>query len=149
MQLAIKKFEQTYQSGEQALAPAINIKSWISRELSSEELKGKIVLLNFWNIRCRPCIQSLPDLQKLYDTYKDRGLVVITCAGGNHRETKDFLDKQGYSFPAGMVSYQMTLDYAIRGNPSYFMINRNGYLVWGPEHRLPTDDELESLLTIK
>ena len=40
----------------------------------------------------------------------------------------------------------MYLDYAVRGNPSYFLIDRDGYLVWGPEHRLPTDAELMPLL---
>ena len=146
MQLAIKKFKQTYQSGEQALAPAINMKSWFGQSLSSEELKDKVILLDFWNIHCGPCIKSLPELQKLYDTYKAKGLVVIACAGGNRKETKEFLDKHGYSFPAGMVSNQMFFDYAVRGNPSYFLIDRDGYLAWGPEHRLPTDDEFTSLL---
>ena len=149
MQLAIKKFEQTYQSGEQALAPPINMKSWLGRSLSSEELKGKVILLDFWNIYCGSCIKSLPELQAIYDTYKDRGLVVIACAGGDKKKTKEFLDKHGYHFPAGMFSYQMYLDYAVRGNPSYFLIDRDGYLVWGPEHRLPTDHEITSLLLIK
>jgi hypothetical protein len=64
-------------------------------------------------------------------------------------ETKEYLGKHGYDFPAGMVSWQMYLDYAVRGNPSYFLIDRDGYLVWGPEHRLPTDDELIKLLEVK
>ncbi len=145
-QLAIKKFEQTYQSGERALAPAINMRSWLGPALTDEELKDKLILLDFWNIHCGPCIASLPELQEIHDTYKDRGLVVIACAGGNKKKTKEFLDKKGYHFPAGMSSHQMLLDYAVRGNPSYFMIDRDGYLAWGPQHRLPTADELSSLL---
>lgn len=148
MQLAIKKFEQIYQSGEQALAPAINIKSWIGQALPSEELEDKVILLDFWNIYCGPCIKSFPELQKIHDTYKSKGLIVVACAGGDEEKTKEFLDKHGYSFPAGMAASQMYLDYAIRGNPSYFLIDRNGYLVWGPEDRLPTDNELVSLLLI-
>ena len=85
-------------------------------------------------------------MQKAYDTYKDQGLVVIACAGGNQKETKEFLDKHGYHFPSGMHSHQMYLDYAVRSNPSYFMIDREGYLAWGPENRLPMADELSLLL---
>jgi len=146
MQLAIKKFEKTYQSGEQALAPAIKMKSWLGPEITDEFLKDKAILLDFWNIQCVPCVRSLPELQKIYDTYKDRGLVVIGCAAGNEKETKEFLDRHEYHFPTGMHSYQMYLDYAIRGNPTYFLIDRNGYLAWGPENRLPTTEELSSLL---
>jgi len=146
MQLAIKKFEQTYRSGERALAPAIKMKSWLGPAVADEFLKDKVILLDFWNIHCVPCVKSLPELQKIYDTYKDRGLVVIACAGGNQKETKDFLDRHGYHFPAGMSSYQMHLDYVVRSNPSYFIIDRDGYLVSGPENRLPTADELSHLL---
>jgi len=146
MQLAIKKFEQTYRSGERAPAPAIKMESWLGPAVADEYLKDKVILLDFWNIHCVPCVKSLPELQKIYDTYKDRGLVVITCAGGNQKETKDFLDKHGYHFPAGMSSYQMHLDYVVRSNPSYFIIDRDGYLVSGPENRLPTADELSHLL---
>ena len=149
MQLAIKKFERIYGSGEIAIAPKINMKSWISQAIPNEELKNKVILLDFWNIHCGPCIKSFPELQKLHDKYEKQGLVVITCAGGNKKETKKFLVKHKYSFPAGMAASQMYLDYAVRGNPSYFLIDRNGYLVWGPEHRLPTDAELASLLLIK
>jgi thiol-disulfide isomerase/thioredoxin len=146
MQLAIKKFEQTYRSGERALAPAIKMESWLGPAVADEFLKDKVILLDFWNIHCVPCVKSLPELQKIYDTYKDRGLVVIACAGGKQKETKEFLDKNGYHFPAGMHSYQMYLDYVVRSNPSYFIIDRYGYLVSGPENRLPTADELSSLL---
>jgi thiol-disulfide isomerase/thioredoxin len=145
-QLAIRKFEQTYGSGKLAAAPGVKIKSWITKTISNEELSNKVILLDFWNIHCGPCIKSFPELQKLYDKYEEQGLVVIACAGGNEKETKKFLDKHEYSFPVGMASYQMHLDYAVRGNPSYFLIDRNSYLVWGPEDRLPTDDELEKML---
>jgi hypothetical protein len=40
----------------------------------------------------------------------------------------------------------MCLDYAIRENPTYFLIDLNGNLAWGPENRLPTDNELNDLL---
>jgi thiol-disulfide isomerase/thioredoxin len=85
MQLAIRKFERMYRSGQRAVAPAINMKSWISRPLMNDDLKSKVILLDFWNTRCVPCIKSHPDLQKIHDAYMDRGLVVIACAGGNER----------------------------------------------------------------
>ncbi len=147
MQLAIRTFDQTFGNGEIAAAPAINMESWISRPITAEELKNKVILLDFWNIGCGPCIESLPELQNLYDKYREQGLLVIACAGGDKQKTKEFLDKNEYNFPVGMVSWQMCLDYAVRANPSYFLIDRNGYLAWGPESRLPTDEELKDLLT--
>jgi thiol-disulfide isomerase/thioredoxin len=146
MQLAIRKFDQTFGNSKIATAPEINMKSWINRPINNEELKNKVILLDFWNIHCIPCIKSLPELQKLHDMYEKRGLLVIACAGGNEQETKKFLDNHKYSFSAGMISWQMCLDYAIRENPTYFLIDLNGNLAWGPENRLPTDNELNDLL---
>jgi thiol-disulfide isomerase/thioredoxin len=149
MQLAITKFEKTYGNTKTAIAPAINIESWITPRITTEQLKNKVILLDFWNIGCSPCVKSLPKLQEIHDKYKDQGLLVIACAGGDKQKTKEFLEKDKYSFPAGMETNQMYLDYAVRGNPTYFLIDRNGYLAWGPEHRLPTDNELINLLNAR
>jgi len=149
MQLAIRKFKQTYQSGQPTKAPAISMKSWIGQAVSDKDLENKVILLDFWNIHCGPCVKSMPDLQKLYEKYKDQGLLVIGCAGGNLQKTQEFLVANGYSYPGGMRSKQICLDYAIRAEPTYFLIDRDGHLVWGPEHRLPTDAEIMALIETK
>ncbi len=48
-----------------------------SRPLSLEELRGKVVLIDFWTFSCINCIRTLPYLQQWYDTYKDEGFVII------------------------------------------------------------------------
>lgn len=60
-------------------APAIQgIKGWKnSPPLSLAELRGKVVILDFWGYWCGPCCGAMPELMRIYDMYKDRGLVVI------------------------------------------------------------------------
>ncbi len=64
-------------SGKQA--PRLQqIKDWKNGgPLELTDLKGKVVLLDFWHYRCPPCLAAMPELMKLHDEYKDRGLVVI------------------------------------------------------------------------
>jgi len=50
-------------------------KSWHFRDL-----QGKVVLVNFWATWCPPCRKEMPDLQALYDKYKDQGFVVISIS---------------------------------------------------------------------
>ena len=54
------------------------ISNWLnSKPLTINELKGKVVLVDFWTYSCINCIRTLPYITKLYDTYKDQGLVIV------------------------------------------------------------------------
>jgi thiol-disulfide isomerase/thioredoxin len=59
-------------------APAFDPMNWVNGEaISQEELKGKVVLLDFWAVWCGPCIATFPELRKWHDEYSDKGLVII------------------------------------------------------------------------
>ena len=60
-------------------APEITgINSWINSDpLTIASLKGKVVLVDFWTYSCINCIRTLPYVEKWYETYKDKGLVII------------------------------------------------------------------------
>ncbi len=60
---------------------------WInSKPLSMQQLRGKVVLIDFWTYSCINCLRTLPHVTRWYDTYKDQGLVVI----GVHSPEFDF-----------------------------------------------------------
>jgi thiol-disulfide isomerase/thioredoxin len=61
-------------------APELSrIKGWKNGgPVALGDLRGKVVLLDFWNIYCGKCIHDMPNLMKLHDDYKDKGLVVIS-----------------------------------------------------------------------
>jgi thiol-disulfide isomerase/thioredoxin len=55
-----------------------NIKGWEHGEpVKLADLRGKVVLLDFWGYWCGPCVGSMPNLMKLHDEFKDKGLVII------------------------------------------------------------------------
>ena len=59
-------------------APELQIESWTNGSpLTSDELKGKVVLLDFWAIWCGPCIATFPHLREWQETYSDKGLVIV------------------------------------------------------------------------
>jgi thiol-disulfide isomerase/thioredoxin len=54
------------------------IKDWkIGGPVSLAQLRGKLIILDFWGSWCGPCNGCMPELMKLYDRYKDKGLVII------------------------------------------------------------------------
>lgn len=59
-------------------APPITAEAWVNgKPLSDSDLKGKVVLLDFWAVWCGPCIQTFPHLVEWNEKYADKGLVII------------------------------------------------------------------------
>lgn len=100
------------------------------------ELKGKVVILNFWATWCPPCRQEMPYFQQVYDDLIDSGnddVFILGVASPNFYREKDlpdivkFLRANDYSYPClmdfdGIVSG----DYYVSAYPMTYLINREG-----------------------
>ncbi|QLY26996.1 TlpA disulfide reductase family protein [Bdellovibrio sp. KM01] len=65
-----------------------------------EDLKGKVVLVDFWATWCEPCKEALPHYSALYKKYKNQGLVVLAVnEDDNEKERDAYLKKSPYPFP--------------------------------------------------
>ena len=96
------------------------------------DFKGKVVILDFWATHCPPCIQEIPDFIKLYNKYKDKGLVVIGISldRGGVEGVKRFCQSKGVNYPIVMANYEVTKNYGgIRFIPTTFVIDENGNIV--------------------
>jgi thiol-disulfide isomerase/thioredoxin len=78
------------------------------RTLSSEDLKGKVVLVNFWATWCPPCLAELPDLIALQDKYRDQ-LVVVGVSEDElpPDEVKRFADERKINYPVVMTTPEL------------------------------------------
>ena len=67
---------------------------------SLKDYRGKFILINFWATWCGPCKQEMPELETLYNTMKDNGLVVLAVSEGESMtKVKNYLAQNPYSFP--------------------------------------------------
>lgn len=58
-------------------APALELRDTAGQPLALADLRGKVVLVQFWETTCVPCVSKLPHLERLADEYRERGLVVL------------------------------------------------------------------------
>ncbi len=96
------------------------------------ELRGQVVLLNFWATWCKYCIKENPSLDRLYTKFKDDGLIVLGISVDRSGATlKDFLLDNPISYPVLLDSRGKVFvrTYTLRGIPVTFLINREGYIV--------------------
>jgi peroxiredoxin len=96
-----------------------------------ENLKGKIVFLNFWATWCPACRDEMPSMEKLYTKFKDKDFIMLAV---NLREkpktVRSFKEEYRLNFPIlldtdGSVSYR----YGVRSIPATFLIDREGHLI--------------------
>ncbi|HLW53332.1 MAG TPA: TlpA disulfide reductase family protein [Candidatus Angelobacter sp.] len=69
-------------------------KPWRLRDLS-----GKVVVVNFWATWCPPCRKEMPDLEILYNRFKDRGLVVLAISDEDAAKVKPFVAARNVTYP--------------------------------------------------
>lgn len=106
-----------------------------NQPVASEGFKGKIVLLDFWEVWCGPCIASMPKVQKLYDTYGEKGLMVygILTEGKQMEDARKIVKNKQISFPMLIGNPKVTRDYAVSAIPLYVLINREGKIIYVTE----------------
>lgn len=109
-------------------APEITLKDLQGQEIRLSDLRGKIVLLNFWATWCKPCKDEMPAMQASYDKLRDQGLVVL--AVNELEDTEKVIEhvrKHGHTFPVVMDHDNHVANrYGVLGLPASFMVDRQG-----------------------
>ncbi|WP_244432053.1 thioredoxin family protein [Rhodopseudomonas sp. B29] len=116
----------------------VGLDRWFnSRPLSVKDLRGKVVLVNFWTYGCVNCVHTLPHVTQLYAKYKDRGFVVV----GIHTPEFPFersasnvtaaLKRHGITYPVAQDNDSHTWDaYRNQYWPAQYIVDRNGNVVY-------------------
>ncbi len=134
---AFAQQQQTAQSIKvSSPAPAFSLTTIDGKIFSLENLKGKVIILNFWTIKCPACDYEVPDLNKLADAYKNNeDVVFLAIAHDSKARVEAFLKKKPLKYqvvPAGLQ--QMLVPYGLPiGNgffdiafPTHILINQQG-----------------------
>ena len=116
-------------AGKDALA--FDIKALDGKSYSLAKLKGKPVLLDFWATWCGPCRKSMPVVEKMYQDFKEQGLVVLAVDAGEERAVvEEFLKKTPMPYPVALSGESsITESYHVGAFPTFVMIGRDGKIV--------------------
>jgi len=135
-----KNVEQT-SSASGAIPPEIKAAEWMDRTpVKLADLRGQVVLLDFWATWCGPCRATLPRFEKFYEQYKDKGFVVIgmTSLEGQvegkqltRTQELDYLRnfKKKFGLTYGFAisdNEQNDMNYVVSSIPTTFLIDRRG-----------------------
>jgi cytochrome c biogenesis protein CcdA/thiol-disulfide isomerase/thioredoxin len=157
-------FNQSKEDAEKLpmLAPAPNlvgIDDWInSKPLSIPELRGKVVLLDFWTYSCINCIRTFPYLHQWNERYGDKGLVIIGVHTPEFEFEKDFKNVEAavkrfdIRYPVALDNHYKTwLAYSNSYWPAHYLIDQNGIVRqvhFGEGKYLETENAIRRLLNL-
>ena len=95
-----------------------------------QDLRGKVVLVNFWATWCPPCRKEMPDLQALYDKFKDQGLVVLAISDEEAAKVAPFIAERKIGYPVLLdPGRKVNESFVVEGIPKSFVYDRNGKMV--------------------
>ena len=133
--------------------PEFSVQDLRGRTVSSADLQGKVVLVDFWATWCQPCKKEMPGYQKLQDEYGPRGFVVIGFKFDTMRDMEDplqFAKRIGARYPLAVATDEVKQKFGgIEGLPTTMLYDRQGVLrmkVIGFEYTEKIDAAMKPLL---
>jgi len=113
-----------------AAAPNFSLNDINHKKHSLNELKGKIVVLNFWFTACQPCIAEMPDLNELKKMYDPQKVVFLSITFNDAKTVKEFLLKQKFDYEPLVDGGQVAKDYGVSSFPTHLVIDATGKITF-------------------
>ncbi|MFN2455676.1 MAG: peroxiredoxin family protein [Pyrinomonadaceae bacterium] len=117
------------------------VKSLDGRDVSIADLRGKVVVLNFWATWCLPCIAEMPSLQRLYEKTKDEGVMIVCISPEESETVARFVKEKGYTFPVYTLSGDPPAVFKSEIVPTTFILSSDGKVAFKHAGAAKWDDE--------
>jgi peroxiredoxin len=135
--------------GKEAFPFAVTDNS--GKKYSLDKLKGKVVVINFWFVECKPCVMEIPELNDLVDKYNGKEVVFLGFATNNKSKIESFLKTKTFKYKIIADSKEVAELYKVNSYPTHLVIDTNSIISYyviglGPTTVKDLDKTIESLL---
>lgn len=105
---------------------------------SLDELKGKVIVINFWFVACKPCVEEIPELNELVKKYEDKDVVFLGFALDNEKRLNSFLEKTPFKYHIFSESKKIIENYGVNSYPTHIIIDQSSAVVFKTSGLSPT-----------
>jgi cytochrome c biogenesis protein CcmG/thiol:disulfide interchange protein DsbE len=118
-------------------------------QVSLSELRGKVLLINFWASWCKPCEQEAAELRRAWEYYEPRGDVVFIGIDyvDTEPEAREYLKKFSIIFPNGPdVGTRISQQFRIKGVPETYFVDQDGVLRYVHVGPITSQEQIRSVI---
>ncbi|HWU86848.1 MAG TPA: TlpA disulfide reductase family protein [Kofleriaceae bacterium] len=129
---------KTCQVGQRDCLPDVSFVDTHGTAFTPQSLAGKVVVVNFWATWCGPCLKEIPDLSRVYQKYKDQGVILlgVMVDDPDNQALLNFQSDHMMEYPVIRLNSDIQMSYGARyptNLPTTFIYDRRGQQV-GSEH---------------
>lgn len=134
-------------------APLFELETVDGKKVNLKDLKGKGVLINFWGTWCEPCKREMPELERQYKAYKDKGVEVVAIhVRNNPQQIKQYLSslKETPTFHVAMDNDNLVTDaYGVNPLPTTITVDKDGKVKSKHTGELTKEQIIEEMESVK
>lgn len=97
---------------------------------SLQDLKGKVVVVNFWFVECKPCVEEIPDLNRLVDEYKDKGVVFLAFTNNGMSKLEPFFLNNEFNYTIIPECSKLAEKFGIDAYPAHIVIDKHSKIIF-------------------
>lgn len=111
--------------------PDLDFQTLEGRRLSAADLKGRIVVLNFWFSGCKPCLMEIPELNEMVEEFSESDVIFVALTTDNEAKAREVLGKHRFAYQIVVDSRPVHELMGISSYPTHLIFDRSGRCVAG------------------
>lgn len=119
---------QEERQAKRVAAPDFTLQDLAGEDVRLTDLKGSVVLLEFWATWCPPCREAIPGIERLHEAYREKGLAVlgISMDDGEWDDVREFAKEYRIEYPVLRGNEDVSTKYMVRVIPTIYLVDRSG-----------------------
>jgi peroxiredoxin len=141
---------ETAESGPK-LAPDFTLTDYAGETVRLSDSAGRVRLIDFWATWCPPCVEEIPMLKELHETYREQGLQILAISDESAEVVQAFVEENEVPYPNLIDPGDVSSEYRVLGLPTAYLLDRDGHIVEffaGPKPRRVLERKIRELLEL-
>jgi peroxiredoxin/YHS domain-containing protein len=112
-------------------APSFSLRSLSGEKVNLTDVKGKVVLIDYWATWCGPCVATMPEMQRLHEKYSAKGLTIlgVSVDEEGEKKVKPFIARRKFTYPILLDDQSTWKAYNAKVIPALFLVDKEGRIV--------------------